>query len=298
MRTLITGIPQPHPALIFSRAERDQAVIFDPACAPLFRPLIERATLQPWHTPTGDTWLLSLPPGYSTERNIRSLADLIDRHPGLRQRLSAYASLPDPHWWELPPAAAPALQAAAPRILLGDGEQPVIAWEGGYALASAPIRMIAPADHVLLALVMCSVGRRELSRATNAINLPVATASVAHRLAELTAQAVAMAQEQQSLAREFARRLLADFGPPGSTLTDRLRRWWELEFPELLVTVQQVLRNPIPAPFQPFWAARHAEGRARYYALANEIAAVEAAIDELAIPLWQASSYSSPGSVV
>ncbi len=288
MRTLLSGLPTPHPALIFTRAERDQAVIFEPACAPLLRPLLDAATLQPWFTPTGDRWLLTLPPGYSQQHAITSLADLLKLHPGLERRLHHYIDEPEPGWWELPAAAAPILNAPTPRVLIGIGERPPIAWDTGHTIALAPIRCIAPADHLTLALLSASAGRERLRHATDSIVLPKPPTATAGRLAELAAQAVAMAHEQQTICREFSRRLLADFGPPGSKLSPPLQRWWELEFPALLAEVAHTLRNPIPEPFQPFWAARHAEGRARYYTLAAEIAAVEAAIDELANPLWQA----------
>lgn len=290
MRTLLAGIPAPHHALLYTRAERDQAVIFEPACAPLLRPVIDTGTLRPWYTPTGDHWLLALPAGYSQNHAIDSFADLVKRHPGLGRRLSAYADRSEPLWWELPPAATPALSAPIPRILIGVGERPAIAWDAGNAIPIAPIRILAPADHLSLALLTASAGRRRLQQVTDTIALPSPPTTIAGRLSELAAQAVAVAHEQYALSREFARRLLADFGPPGSTLSAALQRWWELEFRELLAEVARALRNPIPEPFQPFWAARHAEGRARYYALATELAAIEAAIDELAQPLWQAQA--------
>lgn len=288
MRILLAGIPAPYDALLYTRAERDQAVIFEPACASFLRPVIDAGTLRPWYTPTGDQWLLALPPGYSQNHAISSVEDLVKRHPGLGQRLSAYADVSEPLWWELPPAAKPALSAPIPRILIGVGEHPAIAWDAGNAIPITPVRILAPADHVLLALLAASAGRRRLQQVTDTIVLPVPPTTIAGRLAELAAQAVAVAHEQYALTHEFARRLLADFGPPGSTLSAALQRWWELEFRELLAEVARALRHPIPEPFQPFWAARHAEGRARYYALASELAAIEAAIDELAQPLWQA----------
>lgn len=287
MPILYTGIPAPHPALLFNRAERDQAVIFEPACAPLLRLVIDISTLRPWHTPTGERWLLALPPGYSQQHAITHVDSLIQRHPGLSRRLSKYADTPEPLWWELPPEAIPALTAPTPRILIGTGEQPIVTWDAGNAIAVAPVRIIAPADHLTLALLAASAGRHRLRHAIDILALPSPPTPAAGRLAELAAQAVTVAHEQFTLTREFARRLLADFGPPGSVLSAALQRWWELEFRELLVEVERALRNPIPEPFQPFWAARHAEGRARYYALAVELAAVEAAIDELANPLWQ-----------
>ncbi|WP_298818005.1 hypothetical protein [uncultured Chloroflexus sp.] len=287
MRTILPGLPIPHPALIFTRAERDQAVIFEPACAPLLRPLIDTATLQSWHTPIGDRWLLALPPGYSQRYAITGIADLITRHPGLGHRLRAYTSELASMWWELPPEATAAVTAPTPRVLIGVGERPPIAWDTGQTVAVTPIRIIAPADHLTLALLSASAGRKRLKQETGVIALPTPPTATAGRLAELAAQAVAMTHEQQTVSREFARRLLADFGPPGSTLSPALQRWWELEFRELLAEVTSALQNPIPEPFQPFWAARHAEGRARYYALAGEIAAIEAAIDELANPVWQ-----------
>ncbi|ACL23530.1 hypothetical protein [Chloroflexus aggregans] len=286
MPTLLNGLPTPHPALVFTRAERDQAVIFEPACASLFRPLVDSSTLQPWHTPIGDRWLLVIPPGYSRRSAITSVTDLIQRHPGLNRRLSAYTDHTEPLWWEMPSIATAILTAPTPRILIGTGEQAPIAWDSGHAIALHPIRVVAPADHLTLALLTSRGGRIRLRQASDTITLPAMPIQIAGRLAELAAQAVAMAHEQQALAREFARRLLADFGPPGSTLSPALHRWWELEFRDLLAEVHRALRNPIPEPFQPFWAARHAEGRSRYYTLAAELAAVAAAIDELANPLW------------
>jgi len=287
MPILISGIPTPRSALFFHRAERNQAVIFDPACAPLLRPVVDVDTLQPWYTPVGERWLLAIPHGYSQRANIATFTDLIQQYPGLRLRLNHYADISEPYWWEMPPAASAALMTATPRILIGTGDHPPLAWDTGNTVVLAPIRILAPADHLTLALLATEGGRRALRHAQDAIALPSVPTALAGRLAELAAQAVTIAHERQTLAREFARRLLADFGPPGSKLSPALERWWELEFRYLLVEVARALRNPIPEPFQPFWVARHTEDRARYYALTTEIAAIEAAIAEIAHPLWQ-----------
>ncbi len=287
MPILISGIPTPRSALFFHRAERNQAVIFDPACAPLLRPVVDVDTLQPWYTPVGERWLLTIPHGYSQRANIATFTDLIQQYPGLRLRLSHYADTPEPYWWEMPPAASAALMTATPRILIGTGDHPALAWDTGNTVVLAPIRILAPADHLTLALLATEGGRRALRQAQDSISLPTVPTAMAGRLAELTAQAVAVAHERQTLAQQFARRLLADFGPPGSKLSPALEHWWELEFRDLLAEVVRALRNPIPEPFQPFWVARHTEDRARYYALTAEIAALEAAIAEIANPLWQ-----------
>ncbi|ABY33294.1 MAG TPA: hypothetical protein DEF43_07470 [Chloroflexus aurantiacus] len=286
MRTFISGIPTPKPALFFSRAARDQAVIFDPACAPLLRPVVDRESLQPWYTPTGERWLLTLPHGYSQRLGINSFADLVRHHPGLQRHLREYADDPEPYWWELPAAATAVLTAPTPRICIGDGDQVCLSWDAGQAVVLAPVRMVAPADHLTLALLASTKGKQMIRQAHDTFTLPPVPTAIGGRLAELAAQAVTMAHERHTLSREFARRLLADFGPPGSTLSPLLERWWELEFRDLLAEVARALRNPIPEPFQPFWLARHTEGRARYYTLTAEIAALEAAIDEIVHPLW------------
>lgn len=286
MRTFISGIPTPKPALFFSRAARDQAVIFDPACAPLLRPVVDRESLQPWYTPTGERWLLTLPHGYSQRLGINSFADLVRHHPGLQRHLREYADDPEPYWWELPAAATAVLTAPTPRICIGDGDQVCLSWDAGQAVVLASVRMVAPADHLTLALLASTKGKQMIRHAHDTFTLPPVPTAIGGRLAELAAQAVTMAHERHTLSREFARRLLADFGPPGSTLSPLLERWWELEFRDLLAEVARALRNPIPEPFQPFWLARHTEGRARYYTLTAEIAALEAAIDEIVHPLW------------
>lgn len=67
---------------VIDRAARDRLVIFDPACAPLIRPLILAADLRPWHVAEADRWLITIPPALDGP-------PLAERHPALAKQLAS-----------------------------------------------------------------------------------------------------------------------------------------------------------------------------------------------------------------
>jgi hypothetical protein len=273
MHTFLTIPADPLVAtLTLSRAERDRIAIFDPRCAPLLRPLLAAADLQPWYTPTGAHWLIVAP------------AEPIP--PRLRQHLDGIAP-PDapPGWW-----VRPSQGMATPRIVIG-GPGPTVSWDASGAVIGGPALVLPQAEPFWLAVLGSAGGRawlRTVNPAAHPVELPTfdAPAPLREHLGALALQRVEWARTQQQADADYARRLLADFGPPGARLSARLERWWELSTAELFAALEADLHNGVPDEFQPFYAKRHAEALEARRRLSTQIADVEATIDAQAAGLW------------
>jgi hypothetical protein len=261
--------------LTLTRIERDRLVIFDPHCAPLIRPLLRVDDLLPWHTPVGAHWVI--------------VAPATGLPPRLAQHLDAVAPPDAPaSWWAMAQTEQP-----KPRLLIRSGTMPRVSWDLSNAVIAAPMLRIAPADPFQLALLGSQRGLAGLQAADPtehlarlaAIDVPTPTRE---HLGALALQRVEWARTQQQSDADYARRLLADFGPPGASLSLRLEHWWELHVQELFEALEVDLRNGVPTEFQPFYAQRHVEALAARIRLNEQIAEREAMLDALATQLWEA----------
>lgn len=257
-------------ALAVDRATRDRLVIFDPASAPLLRPLVAAADVAPWHVGGADRWIVAVP---------ARLAATLGRHPALARHLDALAP-PSPQagplWWALPDDLA----APPPRLLIA-GEPPAVAWDDTAAVVGGPTSVIAPADPYWLALLGSQPGRALLADGVpaTAIPVPAAPAPAQAGLGGLALSAATLARQIDELRRGVLRRLVADFGPPGIYPGPLLSRWWTLDFAELHEAVRGELRNDIPERYRPTWAQIHADERAVHAGATARLAELERAID-------------------
>lgn len=188
---------------VIDRAARDRLVIFDPACAPLIRPLILAADLRPWHVAEADRWLIAIPPDLDGPQ-------LAQRHPALGKQLASRQQATgnrqqagqggptleaggDPAS-AMPPSTQPLTLAPlpAPRILIalpphgrsgpppgGDlygqstlrpngalppnADSVVVAWDASTGLVSAAIVALGAARPLDLAVLGSAAGRARLA---------------------------------------------------------------------------------------------------------------------------------------
>jgi hypothetical protein len=254
-------------SLHLSRAERDQLVIFDPRCAPQIRPLLTASDLRPWHSPIGEHWIIAAPAAPP---------------PRLLQWLEAKAPTDaPPHWWHL---ALPTLPA--PRLIVALHDPTLICWETTQAVISGPALVLAHAEPWLLAWLHTSTGQALVQKPTplaalDALRTRPLPAPTREHLGALALQRVELARQQHTADAAYARRLLADFGPPGSRLSTRLLEWWHLDALALFAALEEDLRNGVPLEFQPFYQQRHTEACTARAALLAQAAEIEATLESL-----------------
>lgn len=303
----------PAPAFILDRPTRDRLVIFDPASAPLIRPLVGAAELRPWHAAPAGRWAVAIPAGYTAglapaSDEEAAFAALAARHPALARHLRPHAAAARARegrgdfWWELAPAP---LAAAGPRVLLGPG---AAAWDDSGALVAAPLLGLPGAEPYLLALLWALASGANTTQARrltavpagdlgDLLQLPIPEAPEPQRasLGGLALSAANLAAQLAEHERAVLRRLLADFAPPGAAPTPRLARWWELSFDELRAELRDILRNDIPDRFRPTWEQIHAQQRADRADAAAQIARIEAAIDSQVAALFHGAPPGGEG---
>ena len=266
-------------SLAVDRATRDRLVIFDPASAPLLRPLVAADDVAPWHVGATDRWILAVPAGRAADV---ARHQAIARHLGGLAPPAAAGASP---WWALPDTlAAP---APPPRIIVA-AEPPTVAWDETVALVAGPATVVAPAEPYWLGLLGSRVGRLMLAAGAPvaAIPIPEAPGPARANLEGLALSAAALAAQLDALRRAVLRRLVADFGPPGVYPGPLLSRWWTLEFVQLHRAVRAELRNDIPERYRPTWAQIHADERATHDEAAERLAGLQAAIDAQALALY------------
>ncbi|NCC34973.1 MAG: hypothetical protein EOM24_23625 [Chloroflexia bacterium] len=243
-------------SLSIDRATRDRLVIFDPASAPLLRPLIRAEAVLPWRVRAEQRWIIAIPESQAaTIRQYTALARHLDSLTPPWQE--ANAATP---WWVLPDdALRPVL---APRILVREDEA-TVAWDDTTALIAGPTQIIADADPFWLAWLGSATGQAALRKGISlaALQIPEVPGPTQGNLAGLALEAAHLASQIDELEAAVLRRILADFGPPGRQPGPRLLRWWLLDFEHLHEAVLDELRNDIPERYRPTWEQIHHDQR-------------------------------------
>lgn len=242
--------------LSIDRATRDRLVIFDPASAPLLRPLIRAEAVAPWRIRAEQRWIIAIPASQAaTIHQYTALARHLDSLTPPRE--GAGAATP---WWVLPDEAV--RPVAAPRILVHE-DKATVAWDDTTALIAGPTQIIANADPFWLAWIGSATGQTALRKgiALEALRIPEVPGPTQSNLAGLALEATHLASQIDELEEAVLRRILADFGPPGRQPGPRLVRWWQLDFDQLHQAVLDELRNDIPERYRPTWEQIHHDQR-------------------------------------
>ncbi|NCC35537.1 MAG: hypothetical protein EOM24_26525, partial [Chloroflexia bacterium] len=121
-------------SISIDRAARDRLVIFDPASAPLLRPMIRAEAVLPWRVRAEQRWIIAIPASQAaTIQQYTALARHLDSLTPLREE--AGAANP---WWALPDEVV--RPVAAPRILVREDEA-TVAWDETTALIAGPTQI-------------------------------------------------------------------------------------------------------------------------------------------------------------
>lgn len=273
------------PAFIIDQAQRREIVIFDPACAPLIKPILRDADLRPWYAVRGGTWLIELPAGWTAANLGDNLSvdaawdRLAARYPSLARHLEPFAAAAQArapqgqYWWELPPYDYYAEQHM-PRICWPiNAEIPRWVWDESHSRVDAGCAFAANASAYLLGIlasrvtwyVIAQTGERPPDTSGAPVyrlapdfvaRLPIPDTDPAGQeaVADLARRIANLARLRHDLQREGRERILKNFGPPGAQLTQTLMRWWELDFPTLRTEIVNELRGDIPLRYHEEWA--------------------------------------------
>ncbi len=280
--------------LLVDKATRDQIVLFEPALAPFLRRIVRGVDIHPWYCEPS-RYLVMLPSGWIAGADARAEQAweyLAQRCPPLHRHLAPAATRKtcDVAWWEFPNCdLTPFVQA---RIVW-----PAASVTQRYALTDpgclvGPGACHIPASLFLLGVLMSRLGwlavtamgrvgrvYRLAPEQIGRIPIPEVTDNERAAIEALVQRIVDLTRERVALERQFTRRLLRDFGPPGATPDARLEHWWELDFAALRQAVAARFGGDIPARFREQWQAQHADAVVRHAALSDARALAEATMD-------------------
>jgi hypothetical protein len=116
--------------------------------------------------------------------------------------------------------------------------------------------------------------------------IPAAPADTQAAIGMLAQELSQHAQARYHLHQQVRHRILTDLGTPGRTLTQKLTRWWELDFPNIRREVKQRFGKDVPVRERGEWEVWLQEQREQQQHLTNEIIRQEKALNNLVYTLY------------
>lgn len=293
---------------VIDKATRDRLAIFDPTGARHMRRMLRADDVQPWSHEEVSAYVIALLPGWTAATFGAGLdaeqawAHFTNKHPALAKHLApwtqqACSEQHGDYWWELPPQSALAalnqpkiiwpVRSSEPRFATASASEwideqcgfmpfdapPLLGMLGSRALwfAATPGQ---PDDHGLP------------PDAVMRLPIPDATDEDFDTIGEFARQISAEAEARNMIQRVVRRRVLADFGPPGSCLSEPLITWWRLDFAGLLAEVNHALGNDIPYRYRDEWRAWFEQQRAAHEGHTAAMDRLEAELNERVYALF------------
>jgi hypothetical protein len=290
LRGIVTGLNE---AFVVDRETRDR-LAQDGRSAALLVPFLRGEDIKRWCVEPEDLYLLNIPKGTID----------IDDHPAIRTHLAPFrkqleARATKQAWFELQQAQLAYQPAfASPKIMFAHfAARRGFAWDAkgffgndkSYAISTKDIALLALLNSSVAWFVLCGLapavrgGFREL-RVQYVEKLPIPNWKTEERayLERLADVCTSNATRRHEIELAVARRII-EITPVGRppTLSAKLRRWWELSFPEFLAEVEKTLKTDIPLKKRAEWERYLDENRREVLRSESEVEAAEREIDEI-----------------
>jgi hypothetical protein len=120
--------------------------------------------------------------------------------------------------------------------------------------------------------------------------IPAAPADTQAAIGTLAQELSQHAQARYHLHQQVRHRILTDLGTPGQTLTQKLTKWWELDFPNIRREVKQRFGKDVPVRERGEWEVWLQEQREQQQHLTNEIIRQEKALNNLVYTLYDVTT--------
>ena len=295
-------------AFIVDKATRDRMAIFDPTCARLMRRMLRANDIEPWSHEEASTYVITLPPGWIAATfgtglsEEQAWAQFANRHPALTKHLLPWAAQArseqhGDYWWELSPQPALAaldqpkiiwpLRSSAPRFAMAAAHEWLDERCCFTPFDAPPLLGMLNSRALWFAATHGQHDDQELSPdVVMRLPIPDAPDDAFDAIGALAQQISVEADARHAIQRIVRRRVLADFGPPGSRLSQPLIYWWTLDFAGLLAEVNRTLGNDIPFRYRDEWRAWFEQQRAAHKGHTAAMARLGAELNERVYALF------------
>lgn len=296
-RGVVTGLNE---AFVVDRATRDALIAEDQKSAQLLKPFLEGKDLKKWRIEPQDLYLIYIPKGVLDIEDYPAIkAHLLPFKEKLEKRATKQA------WFELQQAQVayvPAFEAA--KIFYPDMSQGAkfSLDEHGYYMGNTGY-FVPNADSWLLALMnskmiwhhlkgVCEALRggewrlRLFSENIETIPIPAASEEKKVSLAALAQQCQQAAEARRDAQAAFCKRI-PDLAPGGKAkLTQKLERWWELDFAAFRAEAKKLFKQDIPLAERNDWESYFNSQRDIVQGFTVQIAQHEAALNRTVYALF------------
>jgi hypothetical protein len=289
-------------AFIVVQATRDQLVREDPASTSLLRKMVRGEDLRPWYQEDEGRWLVALPNGWTRQTfgDVQSEAagwrELEKRHGALAAYLGPFAEKgrarqdQGEYWWELR-ACAYYAEFDRPKILWPDiAKVPRFSGsDDGLYLGNTAYFTPEPLPGLLAFLqsrcawamisrVCVHVGTRAglkryrlFTEYLANLRVPEFDPETKSRLNELEARLINLSRDRYGTVSNHQRRVFRDLRLDNGIATQRLTRWWELNWSGFRQEVKQSFGQDVPFDDRDKWESLLASQRSTFERLTSAI---------------------------
>ena len=285
-------------AFVVDRATRDALIAEDPKSAQLLKPFLEGKDLKKWRIEPQDLYLIYIPKGVLDIEDYPAIkAHLLPFKEKLEKRATKQA------WFELQQAQAAYVPAfEAPKIIYGHfSPSALFSFEPNGYYSNDKSYIISNVDNFLLGLLnskviwlliasMCPFVRGGFYevRVQYIETLPIPAASTEEKahLATLAQQCQQAAEARRDAQAAFCQRI-PDLAPGGKAkLTQKLERWWELDFAAFRAEAKKLFKQDIPLAERNDWESYFNSQRDIVQGFTAQIAQREAALNQAVYALF------------
>lgn len=286
-------------AFIIDTPTRDRLVKQDKNSAELLKPFLKGENIKRWRVEPEGLFLINTPKGKVD----------IERYPAIRDWLLSFKSDLEKRatvqeWWELQQAQLAYQDLfASPKIVYQDitSGNPFSIDRAGFFLANT-CYFVPSADGLLVAFLNSKLAWFFFSSVTNIARggylrlrsefveqIPIpAFSKISRRKAEELSEACkATAQSRLELQKNVVHRILTDLAPPErQKLTEKLEKFWTLDFAGFRAEIKKAFKTEIPVKDRDGWEKYLAEKSAEVIRLTEAIEAAEREIDAIVYKLF------------
>ncbi len=289
-------------AFVIDRATRDALIAQDPKSAALLKPFLEGKDLKKWRIEPQDLYLIYIPKGVLNIADYPAIqAHLLPYREQLEKRATKQA------WFELQQAQTAYMPLYdGPKISWGRFQpEPLYSFDQKGFYGNDNVYTIPNTGYFELALLNSNVtwfitkaicppvsGGFYPVRGSFAEAFPIPTASNTEKshLAALAQQCQQTAEARRELQTAFRNRI-PDLAIGGKArLTQKLERWWELDFAAFRTEVKKQFKQDIPLAERNEWERYFTTERDKITALNATIAQHEMHINQAVYALFHLSS--------
>lgn len=288
-------------AFVIDQKVRDRLVEKDPRSIELLRPFLGGKDLKKWRVEPQNQWLIYIP---KNRVEIDEFPAIRDHLMQFRHKLNERATKQE--WFELQQAQeAYSPKMKQPKIIYGHfSPSPLFSFDDKGYFSNDKSYFVPDADWYALGLLNSKCLWWLLSCMAPAVRggyyevrvqyvetlpIPDPEAETRDRISAMAESAQKAAEERRDLTRAFARRVLTDLAPGGTSakLPASIANWPSLDFKVFQSEVKKHFKTSIPFDDRDAWQARFEKDQARVLELTASIEYCERKIDAEVFQLFQ-----------